>query len=135
MAESRQKLIKELDSLCSEYVRKRDNKCILCGSFVGEWKRLQSHHWIVSRARSLKYRFDPRNCVSLCYACHIHKVHQHPDIATIDALTQRALIAGILNKEELEDIKADSNCVYKMTISEIKDKIEWFKRMNGEEKD
>ena len=42
------KLKDELDRYWSLYIRKRDNKCILCGGYEGEIGRLQAHHWIVS---------------------------------------------------------------------------------------
>lgn len=127
MAEDRKKLLKKLDELCSLYVRKRDNKCILCGGHVGETAKLQSHHWIVSRARSMKYRFDERNCVSLCYGCHILKIHNNPTLALLEALKERAIIEGIVNSEDIEEIKSQSNIPYKLSIIEIKDKINYFK--------
>lgn len=128
----RKKLLNELDELCSKYVRTRDNKCILCGKHVGETKKLQSHHWIVSRARSTKYRFDERNCVSLCYGCHIGRVHHNPTIALLEELKDRAIINKIVTPEEIEEIKASSNIPYKMTIAEIEDKINYFKeKLNG----
>jgi len=128
----RRKLLKELDELCSLYVRKRDNKCILCGGHIGETSKLQSHHWIVSRARSTKYRFDERNCVSLCYGCHILKIHHNPTIALLDELRERAILNKIVTPEEIEEIKLSSNIPYKMTITEIEDKINYFKgKLNG----
>jgi hypothetical protein len=124
----RTKLMKELDTLTSQYVRNRDCKCILCGGHVGDIKSLQSHHWIVSRARSLKYRFDPRNCVSLCYACHILKIHHNPTVALLDELKHRAILAGIVTEEDIEEIKSGSNIPYKMSLQEIKERIEEYKK-------
>lgn len=128
----RKKLLKTLDELCSKYVRTRDNKCILCGGHVGEINKLQSHHWIVSRARSTKYRFDERNLVSLCYACHILKIHHNPTLALLDELKNRVILNKIVTPEEIEEIKLSSNIPYKMSISEIEDKINYFKeKLNG----
>ena len=128
----RRKMLKQLDELCSLYVRKRDNKCILCGGHVGDTAKLQSHHWIVSRARSTKYRYDERNCVSLCYGCHIGRIHHNPTLALLENLKQRAIINKIVTPDEIEEIKLSSNIPYRMTISEIEDKINYFKeKLNG----
>lgn len=128
----RKKLLKTLDELCSKYVRTRDNKCILCGGHVGEINKLQSHHWVVSRARSTKYRFDERNLVSLCYGCHILKIHHNPTLALLEQLKSRALMKGIVTIDDIEEIKRGSNIPYKLTISEIEDKIDYYKeKLNG----
>ena len=66
------KLVKKLDALWSLRVRERDNRCMLCGGYVGEINRLQAHHWIITRAQSSKYRWDLRNVVSLCYGLGSH---------------------------------------------------------------
>jgi hypothetical protein len=124
----RKKLTDELDKLCSLYVRNRDRKCILCGGHVEEIKSLQSHHWIVSRARSLKYRFDPRNCVSLCYACHILKIHNNPTISLLEDLKTRALIEGVVTEEDIQEIKENSRFTYKMSIDELRTRIMEMKR-------
>ena len=54
----------------SEYIRKRDGKCLKCG----RKERLQcSHFW--SRNNS-SVRYDQDNCTTLCYPCHYgDKVH------------------------------------------------------------
>ena len=128
----RKKLLKTLDELCSKYVRTRDNKCILCGGHVGEINKLQSHHWLVSRARSTKYRFDERNLVSLCYGCHILKIHHNPTLVLLENLKNRALMNKIVTPEDIDEIKASSNIPYRMTIAEIEDKINYFRgKLNG----
>lgn len=123
----RRKLLKTLDELCSKYVRIRDNKCILCGGYVGEINKLQSHHWIVSRARSLKYRFDERNLVSLCFGCHILKIHHNPSLLLLDELRNRVILNNIATNDDIEEIKLSSNIPYRMTIAEIEDKINYYK--------
>jgi hypothetical protein len=125
---NRKKLLEKLDELTSKFVRNRDGKCILCGGHAGDIKGLQSHHWIVTRARSLKYRFDPRNCVSLCYACHIFKVHHNPTVALLDELKERAIIEGIVTEEEIEQIKSDCNVPYKMSLAEIEERIKTLQK-------
>jgi 5-methylcytosine-specific restriction endonuclease McrA len=66
---TKKKLIKELDKLWGEYVRKRDGSCIVCGSC----NHLQAHH-IFSR-RYFNTRFNIDNGVSLCFAHHHHLAH------------------------------------------------------------
>jgi hypothetical protein len=58
------------DKLFSEYIRKRDGRCVRCGKKEG----LQcSHFW--GRAREIT-RFDTINCDCLCGSCHARWEHQ-----------------------------------------------------------
>src|ERR671939_606211 len=61
---SRKWLIAELDRLTSVIVRKRDKRCVTCGSVQG----LQCSHFY-SR-RYLCARFDLRNCNAMCASCN-----------------------------------------------------------------
>lgn len=99
----KQKLIKELDKLASEYVRKRDKRCMLCGAT----NTLQAHHYIVTKGRSTKYRWDLRNLITLCYACHLYKVHSTASIQYIDMLKKSAIMNHIATEEEIDSIKND----------------------------
>lgn len=56
------------DKAFSEYVRRRDNRCVRCGKYVGEWQRLQCSHFYGRRKESV--RFDPANADALCFGCH-----------------------------------------------------------------
>lgn len=63
--------IDRADSVFSEYIRRRDGKCVRCGR-RGEGEKgvdgLQaSHYW--SR-RHENTRFDPENVDALCAGCH-----------------------------------------------------------------
>jgi hypothetical protein len=49
-------------------------------------KPLYAHHYIVNSARSIKYRYDLRNGVSLCYACHRYKVHKTASFEYVGAI-------------------------------------------------
>lgn len=56
--------VTKADTKFSEYIRKRDGKCIRCPRTT----LLQnSHFW--SRGHTA-VRFDPDNCDTLCYPCH-----------------------------------------------------------------
>jgi Bacteriophage Lambda NinG protein len=62
---SRKWLIAELDRYTSLIVRRRDRRCVTCGSR----RNLQCSHFY-SR-RYLAIRFDLRNCNAMCSACNI----------------------------------------------------------------
>ena len=61
---SRRWLVAELDRLTSLAVRRRDRRCVTCGSARG----LQCSHFY-SR-RYMVTRFDLRNCNSMCVECN-----------------------------------------------------------------
>ena len=61
---SRKRLIAELDRLTSLIVRRRDGRCVTCGTSQG----LQCSHFY-SR-RYLCVRFDLRNCNAMCAKCN-----------------------------------------------------------------
>ena len=72
---TRTKLIKKLDVVFSEYIRKRYCKngisqCVTCGK-KDEWKKLQAGHFI-SRAR-YSTRWDEDNVQVQCYRCNVLK--------------------------------------------------------------
>ena len=65
------KLIEVADSLWSKIVKSKDgNKCINCGKA----ENLNSHH-VIHKSKSKNLRWNPDNGVTLCYACHIHGIH------------------------------------------------------------
>lgn len=126
-------MLEELDKLCSRYVRHRDNECILCGKYKGEPEKLQSHHWILSRKMSNKYKFDERNCVALCYSCHIHKLHSTASYYYSNILKERALQKGIVTNSDISEIIEHSHDIYKPSIIEIENKINYYRsKLNGE---
>jgi predicted secreted Zn-dependent protease len=95
---------KELDVMWSKRIRERDGKCVLCGA---KDKQLYAHHYIVNRARSVKYRWDMRNGVSLCYGCHRYKVHATAAFEYVGALADYAIGMEILTLQELKEIAVD----------------------------
>lgn len=88
------------DKLWSEAIRTRDGECILCG----KKDTLQAHHWIHSKAQGNMHRWEVKNGVTLCYACHIHKVHKYSSADILDQLKAAAFDRGIVTPEELEAI-------------------------------
>lgn len=64
--------IKKRDKEFSEYIRKRDGKCLICSKITN----LQCAHLISRTAR--EYRWDEKNAITLCYSCHFYKWHRDP---------------------------------------------------------
>lgn len=61
------------DRVFSQYIRKRDGKCLRCGSIVqfndkGLPITHQNSHYYGRGKEST--RFDPENCDTLCHGCH-----------------------------------------------------------------
>jgi 5-methylcytosine-specific restriction endonuclease McrA len=68
----RKKTINRLDILFSKWIRNRDKKCLRCG----RTDTLQCCH--IAGRRSLAGRWNDKNCITLCYACHLRWSHQNP---------------------------------------------------------
>lgn len=96
-------LKKEADRLASEVVRLRDGRCLMCGATEG----LQAHHFIITKGASTKHRWDTRNLISLCYPCHIHKVHSTASLKWVGLLKKSAILNKIVTEEEIEEICHD----------------------------
>lgn len=64
MKTNKKKLIAKLDRLVSEYVRKRDKRCVTCNATSG----LTCSH-LISRV-SMPVRFNLQNCNAQCKSCN-----------------------------------------------------------------
>lgn len=102
-SEKIKKLRKKCDDLWSKAVRKRDVSCVLCLKKDG----LNAHHWIHSRAQGNKHRWDVKNGITLCFACHKYKVHTYASAAIMEQLKRAAFARGIVTPQELEQIAND----------------------------
>ncbi len=69
---TRKDLIKELDNLFREVIRKRDKVCQMCG----KRENLQCAH-IFSRSH-FNTRWDVENGMLLCVRCHLFIAHKEP---------------------------------------------------------
>jgi len=73
----RKQLIKQLDNLSKDVVRKRDgNICQHCGKFVEGSNRHVSH--VIPVSAGHKLRWEPLNMKVLCYRCHLSWWHKNP---------------------------------------------------------
>ncbi len=78
---SRRWLIAELDRLTSIIVRRRDRRCVTCGTSQG----LQCSHFY-SR-RYLAIRFDLRNCNAMCGTCN--RRHNHDPFPYMEFMQEK----------------------------------------------
>ena len=93
----------EADRLASEVVRLRDRRCLMCGAT----ENLQVHHFIVTKGCSTKHRWDLHNLLTLCYSCHIHKVHSTASLKWVGLLKKSAILNGICTEQDIEEISGD----------------------------
>ena len=91
------------DDLASEIVRKRDGRCMMCG----KRENLQAHHFIITKGASTKHRWDLRNLITLCYSCHIHKVHSTASLKWISILKKSAILNKVCTEQDIEEICHD----------------------------
>ena len=72
---TRSKLVKQLDSVFSQYIRKKDAvdniaTCFTCGK-KDHWKKLQNGHF--QSRRHYATRWDEINCQVQCAGCNVFK--------------------------------------------------------------
>lgn len=113
-SEKLKSLRNKCDKLWSEAVRTRDGECVLCG----RQDALAAHHWIRSRAQGNKHRWNIKNGITLCFACHIYKVHTYASADILGQLKQAAFDRGIITPEEMEAI-ADDHEIKKMGVGDM----------------
>lgn len=56
------------DAIFSKMIRERDGACVFCGKTAEQTKLENSHFW--GRGDKI-HRFDPKNCDTLCFRCHM----------------------------------------------------------------
>ena len=57
-------------------------KCAMCG----DTDRIAGHHWFVCDKQAHTARYLVANGITLCFACHLRKVHLRADYVTVKAL-------------------------------------------------
>jgi hypothetical protein len=112
---SRRWLVAELDQLTSVIVRRRDRRCVTCGTS----RNLQCSHFY-SR-RYLATRFDLRNCNAMCAECNRrHNTEPGPYLRLMMERYGAEVVA------ELGRLRADTR---KVTDEELVRLLERFKRI------
>ena len=124
---SRSKLVKQLDSIFSTYIRRKDSIndvaiCFTCGK-KDHYKKLQNGHF--QSRRHYSTRFDEVNCQVQCAGCNVFKYGeqfifgQNLDIKYGEGTARRLHIKAqqilkISDKEIIEMIKRYKTFVDKM---------------------
>lgn len=87
--------------LWSLVVRKRDgNRCLMCG----KTEYMQAHHWLFRKSHSVRLALDPANGATLCYGCHIGRIHHDGDGDFVLRLADKmTAIVGPLKVEEMRE--------------------------------
>jgi hypothetical protein len=75
MKVKRSTLVKNLDTVFSQYIRRKDAindiaTCVTCGK-KDHWSKLQNGHWASRRHYST--RWDERNCNVQCSGCNVFR--------------------------------------------------------------
>ena len=115
---ARQKLIKELDALWAEAVKKRDKyTCQYCGTT----KDIQAAH-IFPRS-NMSVRWDLDNGIALCVKHHLFWAHRNP-IEFIFFIERR------LGREKLEELSERARFLKKYTLEELIALQDYLKKIN-----
>ena len=105
---------RRMDALWSNLVRLRDTHCLVCGTT----ENLQAHHAIVTKAHSNATRWDTRNGVTLCYRCHICKLHGSSDKVFLQEYLEK--LNEKISQETQDDIRIKSNGIVKDSQANLK---------------
>ena len=117
------RLEKEADRLWSLAVRKRDKKCLLCGSS----DNLQAHHAIVRRG-SKSTRWILENGITLCVGCHIYKLHgRQQDGLFIDKY--KAARDFLIPLHTQDTLRRNGHMIAKFSIDEMEETVADLKKM------
>jgi len=120
----RQKLIKDLDSVFSQYIRLRDSDnhgivtCPLCGKQV-DYKFAQNMHFISRWV--LKYRYDENNCFAWCMRCNV--------ILNGNYIEYTMFMINKFGIEKVNEMRNDKQ-PFEMKTREIEEKINYYKEEN-----
>lgn len=112
---SRKWLIAELDKYTSIIVRRRDRRCVTCGSF----RNLQCSHFY-SR-RYLATRFDLRNCNAMCGRCN----RRHND----DPFPYLNYMNKHYGEEVVSGLHALRMSLWKVEDDELRELLEEYRRI------
>ena len=117
MKVKRSTLVKNLDTVFSQYIRQKDAKneiatCVTCGK-KDHWKKLQCGHF--QSRRHYSTRWDENNVGVQCYGCNITNQGQ------------QFLFAKYLGLDKAEEMVLKSKQVVKFTDNDLQDMINYYK--------
>lgn len=119
---SRSQLVRELDSLFSQYIRQKYavdgmTACVTCG-VVKRWQEQQNGHYM-SRGH-LPTRWSEDNCAPQCVGCNVFRKGNYTEYSLWMIQTYGA--------DKLLELKLRANSGEKIPTTFIKDKIEYYKQ-------
>jgi len=114
---TRKTLIKKLDTIFSEYIRRRYSKddlstCVTCGK-TDHWKSLQAGHFMSRKFYAT--RWDEDNVEVQCQACNVFRYGE------------QFLFAKYLGNEMADKLLAKSRTTVKFSDYEIQEMIDIYK--------
>ena len=118
---TRSQLVKRLDNLFSEYIRRRNavgeaTKCFTCGK-KDHWKKLQCGHF--QSRKHYATRWDETNCQVQCAACNVFRYgEQYKFGLNLDKEFGDGIAEQLLNL---------SKNIVKISNADLLDKIEYYK--------
>ena len=117
MKVKRSTLVKNLDTVFSQYIRRKDAfdeiaECVTCGK-NDHWKKLQCGHFMSRRHYST--RWDENNVGVQCYGCNI------------TSQGQQFLFAKYLGLDKAEQMVLKSKQTVKFTDADLQDMIQHYK--------
>jgi hypothetical protein len=109
---------RDLQQVFNQFIRMRDQHkgCVSCGKLLNT-KFDAGHFYSVGSYPNL--RFTETNCFGQCVECNQHK---HGNL-----LEYRERILERISQEELEELVAKKDLPLRLTLPEIKEKIQYYK--------
>ncbi len=117
---TRSKLVKKLDSVFSQYIRKKNAdkngncSCCTCGKVL-HWKEIQAGHFMSRKHYSI--RWDERNVHPQCVACNVFRYGEQYKYSIF------------LGKELADVLYLQSKEIKKYTTDELQSSIEHYGKM------
>lgn len=119
----RSSLVAKLDARFSEYIKKRDRRCVICGSTSG----LQTSHYY-GKGAHYSTRWDEINSHAFCAGCHLRHHNRDPEMYR-DWMHER------YGEETMDALRLRANIIRKFTDSDIAELVKLFeakiKRLEG----
>lgn len=120
--QTRSKIVKKLDSVFSEYIRRRYAKndiaeCVTCGK-QDHWKRLQAGHFMSRKHYST--RWDEDNVQVQCSGCNVFRYGEQYKFSLY------------LGQELADKLHAKSNQTVKIDTYELQEMIEKYQQKIAE---
>jgi hypothetical protein len=117
MKVKRSTLVKNLDAVFSQYIRRKDAineiaTCVTCGK-KDHYKKLQCGHFMSRRHYST--RWDENNVGVQCYGCNITNQGQ------------QFLFAKYLGLDKAEEMVLKSRQIVKFSDNDLQDMIQYYK--------